>query len=322
MIFTISLILSWSLLFKYIPYLRKRLLDYPNFRSSHSLPVPRGGGISFVLVSLLMTIFSLFTTNISGFFWVFLFSYPLAVVGLMDDLFSLSSLFRFVFQCFTSGLVLLASPISSEISVNIISSPFSLAFFVFLVFVYVSVINFVNFMDGLDGLVSGCMSIALGIASIHLGAPWPILVTIGSLLGFLVWNWSPARIFMGDVGSTFLGSLFASLVLHASSWPMTIALLLVITPLLGDTLSCLMRRYYAGHNVFQAHRLHLFQRLHQAGWSHSKVSLAYIAATALLGIAILTGGLPLVICFSFIELLFGVWLDQRVAVPFAVASNS
>jgi hypothetical protein len=74
--------------------------------------------------------------------------------------------------------------------------------------------------------------------------------------------------------------------------------------------------------VFQAHRLHLFQRLHQAGWPHARVSSLYIASTAVLAIALLWGGLSLVITLATFELLIGVWLDQQVAVPFAVASRN
>jgi hypothetical protein len=74
--------------------------------------------------------------------------------------------------------------------------------------------------------------------------------------------------------------------------------------------------------VFQAHRVHLFQRLHQAGWPHGRVSSLYVAATAVLAMALLTGGLPWVLALAALELLLGVWLDQRVAVPFAVASRS
>ena len=93
------------------------------------------------------------------------------------------------------------------------------------------------------------------------------------------------------------------------------------TPLLGDACLCVPRRLLAGQRVFQAHRLHLFQRLHQAGWPHARVSFTYILATTVLAVAMLAGGWPWVFSLSVAELLFGVWLDQRVAVPFAVASK-
>ena len=177
-------------------------------------------------------------------------------------------------------------------------------------------------MDGLDGLVAGCMTVTIAALAIALDAPWPLWALVGSLLGFLIWNWSPAKVFMGDVGSTFLGAVFAGLVLQATSWSEAFGCLLVATPLLGDACLCVPRRLFAGQRVFQAHRLHLFQRLHQAGWSHSRVSLTYTAATALLALAMLAGGWPWVFGLAVAELLFGFWLDQRVAVPFSVVSKS
>ena len=110
--------------------------------------------------------------------------------------------------------------------------------------------------------------------------------------------------------------------LQATSWSEAFGCLLVATPLLGDACLCVPRRLFAGQRVFQAHRLHLFQRLHQAGWSHSRVSLTYTAATALLALAMLAGGWPWVFGLAVAELLFGFWLDQRVAVPFSVVSKS
>jgi UDP-N-acetylmuramyl pentapeptide phosphotransferase/UDP-N-acetylglucosamine-1-phosphate transferase len=186
----------------------------------------------------------------------------------------------------------------------------------------VAVINFTNFMDGLDGLVAGCMAVALAAAALQLAAPLPIWALVGSLLGFLIWNWSPAKVFMGDVGSTFLGALFAGLVLQATTWPEALGLLLVATPLLGDAFLCVPRRLLAGQRVFDAHRLHLFQRLHQAGWPHARVSSVYIAGTAVLAVALLAGGWPWVVGLSVVELFVGFWLDRHVAVSFTVASQS
>ena len=127
---------------------------------------------------------------------------------------------------------------------------------------------------------------------------------------------------MGDVGSTFLGAVFAALVLHAVSWSQALTYLLVATPLLADACSCLLRRLVDGQAVFQAHRLHLYQRLQQAGWSHSQVSIVYIAATALLALAVLTGGLKVVLLIAVAEIIAGLLLDQYFAVPFLIASAS
>ena len=311
---------TWLLLAALIPRLSRRLLDQPNARSSHSHPTPRGGGVAFVSVSSVASVLAWVTTASSPsvplpLVAAPLLSLPLALVGFLDDRHNLPATWRYGVQLATALVVILASPLVSP-------SVALLPLLALLVIVVTAVINFTNFMDGLDGLVAGCMAVAMTAAAIQLSAPWPIWALVGALLGFLLWNWSPAKVFMGDVGSTFLGAVFAVLVLKASTWSEALALLLVTTPLLGDACLCVPRRLMAGQRVFQAHRLHLFQRLHQAGWPHARVSSLYTAATALLAFALLWGGLSWVITLAAIELLLGIWLDQRVAVPFAVASRS
>ncbi|WP_341880141.1 glycosyltransferase family 4 protein [Synechococcus sp. UW140] len=293
---------SWLSLWLLIPLLSRRLLDQPNARSSHKLPTPRGGGVAFVLVA-------------SGFALPFgfalpaalpLITLPLAIVGFLDDRHNLPASLRYGVQVLTALFLLWISPLSAN-------AP---GFWVWLLLLIAAtaVINFTNFMDGLDGLVAGCMAVVLAVAGL-----WPL---VGALLGFLLWNWSPAKVFMGDVGSTFLGAVFAGVVLQQTSFSAALALLLVATPLLADACLCVPRRLLAGQRIFQAHRLHLFQRLHQAGWCHAHVSSLYIAATVVLAIAHLAGGLAWVIGFALAVLLIGVWLDQHVAVGFAVASKS
>ena len=305
----------WFLLRATIPMLARRLLDQPNARSSHQQPTPRGGGVAFVLVAALANVIFLVGVHLrpldllqSG---LLLIAVPLSVVGFFDDRYSLSASCRYGVQVFTALLLLWLSPIS-----------FPWQMLPLLIVAITAVINFTNFMDGLDGLVAGCMAVALAAAALRLASPWPIWALVGALLGFLIWNWSPAKVFMGDVGSTFLGAVFAGLALQAPSWPEALGLLLVATPLLGDAFLCVPRRLLAGQRVFQAHRLHLFQRLHQAGWPHARVSSLYVAATAVLALALLWGGLPWLITLAAFELLLGFWLDQRVAVPFAIASRS
>ena len=303
-----------------IPSLRRQLLDQPNARSSHSHPTPRGGGFVFVLVACVASVLAWITGDSSSpaqlpLVAASLLALPLALVGFLDDRHNLPASWRYGVQLATAFLVILVSPLV-PLSVRLL--PVVLV----LVIAVTAVINFTNFMDGLDGLVAGCMAVAMTAAAIQLSAPWPIWVLVGGLLGFLLWNWSPAKVFMGDVGSTFLGAVFALLVLQASSWLEAVALLLVLTPLLGDACLCVPRRLIARQQIFQAHRLHLFQRLNQAGWPHARVSSLYIAATAVLAFAFLCGGLLWVITLAALELLGGIWLDQQVAVPFAVASRT
>ena len=295
------------------PKLHRFMLDLPNDRSSHQRPTPRGGGLVFVLISALASTLALCTDVSVGFVYsgVVLLSLPLAVVGFLDDRHHIFPGIRYGFHVATALLLTHVSPLSYFWLVTPL-----------LLIALTAVINFTNFMDGLDGMVAGSMAVTIAAVSLRLDAPWPLWALVGSLIGFLLWNWCPAKVFMGDVGSTFLGAVFAGLVLQANSWSEAFGCLLVATPLLGDACTCVFRRFLAGQRVFQAHRLHLFQRLHQAGWPHSRVSLTYIAATAVLAVAMLAGGSLWVFTFSVLVLLLGVWLDQRVAVPFSVASRS
>ena len=317
----LAAVVAWWLLRALLPNLRRRLLDQPNARSSHSQPTPRGGGVAFVLVAAAAGAIGLFGVVFSGqpaltgsplaMVALPLQALPLSVVGFLDDRHNLSAGLRYGVQLATALLLILVSPL-----------PLPWLGLPLLLIAVTAVINFTNFMDGLDGLVAGCMAVAIVALAIALAAPWPVWALVGSLLGFLLWNWSPAKVFMGDVGSTFLGAVFAGLVLQAPSWPKALGLLLVATPLLGDACLCVPRRLLAGQQVLQAHRLHLFQRLHQAGWPHARVSSLYIGATAVLALALLWGGLSWLITLAAFELLLGIWLDQRVAVPFAIASSS
>ena len=295
-------------------------MDQINFRSSHHQPTPRGGGIA---VGVTCVASAIALVSASAFFCFLPLALPLAVVGLLDDRHNLPALWRYGVQLFISALILGLSPLPQGLIASSVSGIwFLLPSLVFLVISVSAIINFTNFMDGLDGLVAGCMTVAIAALSFSINAPWSLWTLVGSLLGFLFFNWSPAKVFMGDVGSTFLGAVFAGLVLHASDWTEALGYLLLATPLLLDASLCVIRRLFAGQRVFQAHRLHLFQRLYQAGWPHSRVSLSYIAATAFLAVAMLAGGLFWVFILSFLELLFGFWLDQHVAVPFVQASKS
>lgn len=300
---------TWLLLAFLIPVLRHRVLDLPTARSSHHQPTPRGGGVVVVVVTLIASSIASIQSGFTGLISLPFIAFPLALVGFIDDCHSLPVSWRYSMQLLTAVFLL---------------SPHGLSWTLWplLLLAITSVINFTNFMDGLDGLVSGCMTVLISAAALYLSAPWPIWVLIGSLLGFLLWNWTPAKVFMGDVCSTFLGALFAGIVLNASSWPESLGLLLLATPLMGDACTCVLRRLVAGQPLLKPHRLHLYQRLHQGGWSHARVSGLYISSTAVLSLAMLFAGWWAVIPFALLVLLFGYWLDQCVAVPFAQASRA
>jgi len=286
-------VLSWLLLWALIPWLRQRLLDQPNARSSHHRATPRGGGLVFVLVGSLLSL-SLGTGPSA---WIPLICCPLALVGLLDDRYNLPAAVRYAAQLATAIVL-----------VTMATFPLPAWALPVAVVAVTAVINFINFTDGLDGLVALCGTILMASAG-----QWPIA---GALGGFLAWNWSPARVFMGDVGSTWIGAVFAGMVLQQPSAPEALTLLLLGFPLLGDALVCVLRRLGAGQPIFQAHRRHLFQRLQRGGWPHARVSLVYGGATGLLALARPMGGLAALIPLIGAQVLLALWMERNHAVAF------
>jgi Fuc2NAc and GlcNAc transferase len=250
------------------------LLDIPSDRSSHTQPTARGGGVGFVLA------FAITSTILSPKeFGLWLVLTPLAIVGILDDFYNLPASIRYLVQlisavmavvCFGSGNFTLAS-IGTVIAIT-------------------ALINFYNFFDGLDGLLAGVCVVQLSFLALYLNQQqWLLLVA--ALGGFLWWNWSPAKIFMGDVGSTFLGASVAVSLLNASNnylhaW----SAFAVTLPLVTDTIYTLIRRLLKQENIFQAHRSHLYQRLQQAGWTHQRVAMVYIGFTSAIALSVGFGG--------------------------------
>ena len=229
--------------------------------------------------------------------WIPVICIPLAIVGLIDDRKGLPAIWRYLFQLVTSITILSVS--------NLPLPTWSL---LFCVIGLTAIMNFVNFMDGLDGLVAGCAILLMAATS-----SWALS---GSIFGFLLWNWSPAKVFMGDVGSTFIGAVFGGLIFQQMSSQVALSTVLLGFPLFGDAIFCLIRRFFSGKNIFTAHRDHLFQRLNKGGWSHAKIAMLYIGATALLLMARGAGGLPAILICILIEFGFAIYLDLRIATKF------
>ncbi len=302
--FLVAALLSWLLVAALMPWLRRGLLDHPNARSSHQRATPRGGGVAFVLVGSLLTAW----LGHGAAAMVPLLCCPLALVGLLDDRLNLPAVWRYGAQLLTA-LALLA----------VAQTPLPPWTWPLAVVAITAVINFVNFMDGLDGLVAACGVVLFTLlAALPGGASLAPLA--GALLGFLAWNWSPARVFMGDVGSTWIGAVYAGLVLQQSDPTMGLSLLIAALPLLADPLVCVLRRLAAAQPVFQAHRLHLYQRLHQAGWSHRRVALLYTLASAALALALLLLGPVGLLALAALEVSLAATLERGQALSFSESS--
>ena len=309
LIILISLFMSWIILKIKLSFFERVFLDKPNLRSSHQKPIPRGGGISFFLVSTLIFLFA-------G-KWKIIFLLPLALVGFVDDLINISSKLRFVVQFITVIIIFSIENLFNLkiFEIEILNSITTLA----LLITSVGIINIINFMDGIDGLVAGCMIVIFSVMSITLDPVfWSV---VGSLFGFILWNWSPAKLFMGDIGSTYLGALFVFCLTKTNSTNDLLGLFLIATPLIADSVICIILRYTKGQNIFEAHNLHLYQRLFMNGWKHNHVSLVYIFCCLVIALSYLYLSLQKTMVISFLILIFGFIIDKKFAYPFNLASR-
>jgi UDP-GlcNAc:undecaprenyl-phosphate GlcNAc-1-phosphate transferase len=273
---------------------RLRIIDQPNHRSSHAGPIPRSGGAAIVIttyvgVGIVIWLQGALPTAFPQIVGIGIGAAILAFAGLLDDLRRLhsfkSKLALQALGCcvlFPFGLVAetMPLPIVGEVSLGWLGYPITLLW-------VLGLTNIFNFMDGLDGLAAGT---ALVVAALMVmltegggaGSSGTIyFVLIPSILGFLIFNFPQAQIFLGDVGSQFLGFVFAAAAILAAGFdPAGVPILMI--PLLFfhfifDTFFTFCRRLLGRENVTQAHRSHLYQLLNQSGQSHARVSVLHFA---------------------------------------------
>ena len=275
-----SFLLSFSITFWVKQYLSQKLVDIPNERSSHTQPTPRGGGLGFVLGFAVTDLVFHSQTHLPLSPQLWLFLTPLILVSLIDDYQGVPSSIRYFVQLITATLVVFklgSFPLFGLSDWGMGGQTLAL---VLTVIGMTALINFYNFMDGLDGFVASISLVQISFIALQFKQPY-LLLLVAALFGFLWWNWSPAKIFMGDVGSTFLGAIVAiSLLFIFPERPIEARAALALTlPLTGDAIYTLIRRFFKRENILKSHRSHLYQRLHQAGWSHRQVALTYLASS-------------------------------------------
>lgn len=277
----------------YLRWAPPRALDVPNPRSSHTRPTLRGGGLVIVAgfyAGLCLWLASGGSLSPRALGWL-LGALVVACVSFVDDLRSLPALPRLIAHGL-GALVLTLAGVQERDAALVAALALAFAFVVVLTNVY-------NFMDGIDGLAA-TQAVIAG-AALAIGG-WlvanPVLMISGGLLaaaslGFALYNVPPARMFMGDVGSTFLGFSFAGLSLLANigvgggRLPIEFGLVL-FAPFLFDSLVTLSRRVVRGERWYVAHRSHYYQRLVSRGLTHGQVTglyagLGVVAAVAALG---------------------------------------
>ncbi|SEO62566.1 glycosyltransferase family 4 protein [Pseudomonas sp. ok266] len=295
--------------------LARSMLDVPNDRSSHTMPTPRGGGVSIVL-TFLCALLALWSTGVIGvdfFLGAAGAGGLVALIGFMDDHGHIAARWRLLGHFGAAVWVLVWT--GGLAPVTLFGSSFDLGWIghIFALFYLVWMLNLYNFMDGIDGLasveaISVCGSVCLLYwLSGQQSLVWAPLLLSMAVLGFLLWNFPPAKIFMGDAGSGFLGVILGVLSLQATAinpdflWGWLILLGVFIV----DATFTLLRRLLRGDKVYEAHRSHAYQYASRRYGRHLPVTsaVALINVLWLLPIALcvvvwgLDGGVGLVIAY-------------------------
>ena len=298
-----------NILIKYtLPLMGNIFKEIPNERSSHKKTKLKSGGIFFILIILISNIIHIAFRGNSELSQVIYFCTLLSLVGLVDDLFLVSSKIRYLVQIIFSFLVV------NTVHPFLVSDQ-NYIVLIALIFLGTVIINFINFIDGIDGLLIGC-SIPILIFSQISFLNIQIITAIASIFAFLKWNWDPSKIFMGDCGSNYLGGLIFFLMLNKGEYLVNFKIIFITLPILLDCSWCILRRFLNNENIFIAHKKHLYQRLHQAGISHSNVSLIYIMLCLANFIISFQSNLNFFIVISIIEILFFFYLDKYFAKEF------
>ena len=281
------------------------LLDHPNERSLHDVPIPRTGGLA-IIGSLFL---GLITARVLGFFvmreglswsewvhlesWILVLTMLLGLVSFLDDRGGVPVWLRLGCQFAASGILALGAglllpaiqlPLLGTIEFGWLVVPLTILFLVWIT-------NLYNFMDGMDGFAGGMTVIGCGLLG-YLGwqAHHPVIPVIATLqsaaaAGFLVRNFPPAKIFMGDVGSVSTGFLVAALIVlgcRDGVFDLWVPLI-IFSPFILDATVTLVRRACRHEKVWEAHRDHFYQRLVLGGWGHRRTVLAEYGVMVLCG---------------------------------------
>ena len=268
---------------------RRAILDRPNERSSHTRPTPRGGGLALTVV-LLVAGGALALLMPGARLELCILLSGIAVLALLswfDDLMDLSAALRFSIHILVVAAALALLPSDALIFQGLLPPLLDriLAGLLWLWF-----INLYNFMDGIDG-ITGIETISIGLGLFALSQLTPVfpqlegwfgLVAAAAAFGFLLWNWHPARIFLGDVGSVPLGFLLGWLLLETAAAGYWAAALILPLYYLSDATLTLLRRAARGEKVWRAHREHFYQRPVLRGLPHDRIVRPIAAANLLL----------------------------------------
>jgi UDP-GlcNAc:undecaprenyl-phosphate/decaprenyl-phosphate GlcNAc-1-phosphate transferase len=263
----------------------------------HILPIPRIGGAALLICVLAVAWF----TNTAAVFVALLgTAFALTLLSVIDDATGLPPWLRLITHLLAAIFVTFSFLNNAENLPFTVQASQQIFVFIALILVITWSTNLFNFMDGADGLAGGMALFGFGayaIAASQLTATSPdaasiaslCAITAGAALGFLFFNFSPAKVFMGDAGSIPLGFLAATLGIHGISrglWAWWFPLL-VFSPFIVDATTTLMKRILRGEKIWVAHRQHYYHRLILSGWNHRRVALSYYGLMVACGMSAL-----------------------------------
>lgn len=271
--------------------LARSLIDVPNARSSHSAPTPRGGGVAIVM-SFLLALPLLFLLDV--FDWNLLLALfgaglGVAVLGFLDDHGHIAARWRLLGHAAAAAWALYWLGGLPPLVILGISLELGWLGQVLAAVYLVWLLNLYNFMDGIDGIASieavcVCVGSALLYGMLGMGAAiWLPLLLAAAVIGFLLWNFPPARIFMGDAGSGFLGAILGVFTIHAAwlapqlfwSWLIMLGVFIV------DATFTLLKRLWRGEKLYEAHRSHAYQSASRVHGGHLPITLTVLALNVL-----------------------------------------
>lgn len=277
--------------------------DEMNARKIHTEDTPRLGGVgiflSFLILSAVILLSRLELAEAARYLPLLLGVVIIHFLGLLDDFINLIAPKKFFLQLLAALVVSLGPFKIDHLAMPFFDGSIALGWIAYPVTIVwiVSISNAINLIDGADGLAGGVSAIAalfIGTIAAHAGSMTLALLAfalVGSVVGFLVYNFPPARIFMGDSGSLLLGFLLATLPLlgfnQGSGFPAIPVITLLFLPIL-DTIMAIVRRLSRGLPVHQADREHIHHRLIDRGFGPRKLLLTIYSASALLGLTALS----------------------------------
>jgi UDP-GlcNAc:undecaprenyl-phosphate/decaprenyl-phosphate GlcNAc-1-phosphate transferase len=264
-------------------------IDEPNKRKVHQTAMPRMGGLAIFLAFMICMLVGV---NVTGpYMGIAIGGIIVFIVGLFDDIYQLSARIKLAGQVVATAVAIyfgvvinfVSNPFDGMMSLGYLSIPLTLLWIV-------GITNAINLIDGLDGLAAGVAGIAgftMGIVALMQGQPVTALVSfilVASILGFLPFNFHPARTFMGDCGSNFLGFVLASLAVTGVAKSTAVISLIIPIVILGipifDTFFAIFRRLYKKTPIFMPDKDHLHHRLMKMGYSHQTTVLIIYAISS------------------------------------------